>query len=120
MKLEFPPSRPLPILAACLIATLALGVVLGRHILPTTPPSAKVEGKDSDSDQDHQEVKLDAKRIAAAGIRTIHVSLGNLSDQIIAQATVAPTPEGSGCHRRPCRWHGNRYTKAAWRSGPNR
>jgi cobalt-zinc-cadmium efflux system membrane fusion protein len=38
---------------------------------------------------------VDAYRIAAAGIRTIRVSLGDLSDQIIAQATVAPTPEGA-------------------------
>lgn len=95
MKIGFLPLRPIPILAACLIATLAVGVALGRYVLPATSSSAKVEDKDSDSDQDHQEVKLDSKRIAAAGIRTIRVALGDLSDQIIAQATVAPTPEGA-------------------------
>lgn len=87
--------RPIPILLVALIATLALGVAVGRYILPVISPSAKVEAKDSDSDQDHQEIKLDSKRIAAAGIRTTHVSLGDLSDQIIAQATVAPTPQGA-------------------------
>jgi cobalt-zinc-cadmium efflux system membrane fusion protein len=93
MKLGFLPVRPIPILVVSLIATLALGVALGRYILPATSPSAKVEAKDSD--QDHQEIKLNSKRMAAAGIRTIHVSLGDLSDQIIAQATVAPTPQGA-------------------------
>jgi len=94
MKIGFLPLRPIAVLAVCLVATLALGVVLGRYVLPATSSSTKVEDKDSDSDNQNQEVKLDAKRIAAAGIRTIHVSLGDLSDQIIAQATVAPTPEG--------------------------
>lgn len=95
MKIGFSPLGPIPIVAGCLIAMLALGVALGRYVLPETSPSTKAEGKDGDSDRDHQEIKLDAKRIAAAGIRTIHVSLGDLSDQIIAQATVAPTPEGA-------------------------
>lgn len=95
MKTGFSPLGPIPIVAGCLIATLALGVALGRYVLPEISPSIKAEGKDGDSDRDHLEIKLDPKRIAAAGIRTIHVSLGDLSDQIIAQATVAPTPEGA-------------------------
>ncbi len=95
MKTGFLPFRPVHILAVCLVATLALGVVLGRYVLPATSSLTKVEDKDSDSDQEHQEIKLNTKRIAAAGIRTIRVSLGDLSDQIIAQATVAPTPEGA-------------------------
>jgi cobalt-zinc-cadmium efflux system membrane fusion protein len=87
--------RPPIVLAASLVAVLGLGVVVGRYVLPVASSTMKAEDKDKDSDQDHQEVKVDAKRIAAAGIRTVRVSLGDLSDQIIAQATVAPTPEGA-------------------------
>ena len=95
MNLGFPLSRPIPVLVVSLVATLALGIALGHYALPGATPSAKTEAKDSDSDQEHQEIKLDGKQIAAAGIRTIHVTLGNLSDQILAQATVAPTPQGA-------------------------
>ena len=87
--------RPGPLLAVCLVAAVAVGVALDRYVLPTATLAPKADDKDADSDKDHQEIKLDAKRIAAAGIRTIRVSLGDLSDQIIAQATVAATPEGA-------------------------
>lgn len=88
--------HPFAILAAGLVVAVGLGVALDRYVLPgTSSTTAKAEDKDKDSDKDSQEVKVDARRIAAAGIRTIRVSLGDLSDQIIAQATVAPTPEGA-------------------------
>jgi cobalt-zinc-cadmium efflux system membrane fusion protein len=88
--------RPLAILAVCLVVAVGLGVALDRYVLPgTSSKTAKADDKDKDSDKDSQEVKVDAKRITAAGIRTLRVSLGDLSDQIIAQATVAPTPEGA-------------------------
>lgn len=95
MKLGDFALRPMPVLMGCLIAAVALGVALDRYVLPMATTAPKAEEKDIDSDKDPQEIKLDAKRIAAAGIRTIHVSLGDLSDQIIAQATVAATPEGA-------------------------
>ena len=87
--------RPAVVVAAALIAAVALGAVLGRYVLPVASLTVAAKDKDKDTDQDHQEVKVSAKRIATAGIRTIHVSLGDLSAQIIAQATVAPTPAGA-------------------------
>lgn len=95
MKIGDFEHRPIPLLAVCLVAAVGLGIILGRYVMPLVPSSAKVEDKDADAVKDNQEIKLDAKRIAAAGIRTIRVSLGDLSDQIIAQATVAATPEGA-------------------------
>ncbi len=83
------------IMAAGLVAAVALGGIIGRYVLPAASLTMPVKDKDKDSDQDHQEVKIDAARIATAGIRTTRVSLGDLSDQIIAQATVAPTPDGA-------------------------
>ena len=86
------------VFVACLVVAVGAGFALDRYVMPkaaTGTASSEDKDKDKDADQDSQEVKLDAARIAAAGIRTLHVSLGDLSDQIIAQATVAATPEGA-------------------------
>jgi cobalt-zinc-cadmium efflux system membrane fusion protein len=78
------------VIAAAIAFALFAGVVVGRFVLTPVPPAAPVA-----EDAPSNVLKLDADRIQAAGIRMAKVGGGDADSRIIAQATVAATPEGA-------------------------
>ncbi len=94
---EFTRSRPPGsarwyLIAALMLVTLAVGIAVGRYIL-TPEHDTEVAGEEETSTK--TSVDLDEEKIASAGIAVVKVEAGGLSAQVIAQATVAATPEGA-------------------------
>lgn len=80
------------LVAALLLGTLALGIAVGRYILT---PKHSTEAAEREETGSKTSVDLDEEKIASAGIGIVKVEAGGLSAQVIAQATVAATPEGA-------------------------
>ena len=79
------------VFAASIALALVAGVGVGRYAL--TPKAAVQPVAETETVSD--ELRLDADRIKASGIRLAKVGGGDADSQVIAQATVAATPEGS-------------------------
>ena len=80
------------------------GVLLGRTVFapepaaaPAAAPSRAAEEGEGEEAEHGPEgfVALDQSRLAAVGIQTDTVAAGTLGSEIIAQATVEPSPQGS-------------------------
>lgn len=82
------------------------GVLLGRTVFAPEPAAAPAaapspaaeEGEGEGAEAEHGPegfVALDQTRLAAVGIQTETVAAGTLGSEIIAQATVEPSPQGS-------------------------
>ena len=91
----------LPTLAANRIAIVGLvclalagGIAIDRLLLrPAVSPEQHEEEEETGATR--QELSLDAARIRDAQIAVERVTSGNVANHIIAQATIAPTPEGA-------------------------
>ena len=80
------------------------GVLLGRTVFAPeqvpAPVTAPAEGEGEEKEGGEAEhgpegfVALDQAKLTAAGIQTETVAAGNLGAEVIAQATVAPSPQG--------------------------
>lgn len=79
------------VLAVVAVLALVGGIAIDRLLLA---PSAPVEAE-AHEEAESRDLKIDAERIRRAEIRLLRVSTGSLANQIIAQATVAATPEGA-------------------------
>jgi len=77
-------------IAAAIVVALFAGTAVGRYAL-APEPALQTGAPETLSD----ELALDADRIRAAGIETAKVRPGDADSQVIAQATVAATPEGA-------------------------
>ena len=77
-------------LAAAITLALAAGVAVDRVLL-VPKPAISTTAEEAPTGV----LKLDEARIRAAGIRVAKVSGGDTDSQVIAQATVAATPEGA-------------------------
>jgi cobalt-zinc-cadmium efflux system membrane fusion protein len=80
------------ILAGLIIIALVGGIALDRFWLQ---PGASAPTESAEPEGASDELKLEPGRIRNAGIGLLRVAPGDLSNQIIAQATVAATPEGA-------------------------
>lgn len=86
-------------LALTAVAALALGgggIILGRTLLAPATTSAPAEHEEEAAEEhgDEGSVAMDAAQATAAGIVTEVTQSGGLESEILAQATVAATPEG--------------------------
>jgi len=80
------------ILAGVIVIALLGGIALDRLWLRSGASAPTVP---SETESASDTLKLDAARIRDAGIGLLRVAPGDLTSQIIAQATVAATPEGT-------------------------
>ena len=91
------------LLSGCIAALLSIGVVAGRTLFAPTPADsaaltafverAKPPGDSNDSALGT--VVMDATRIEIAGIGLLSVETGNVQQEIVAQASVGPSPSGA-------------------------
>lgn len=95
-----PNLRRLPTLAANRIAIVGLvclalvgGIAIDRLLL--RPASSPEQHEEEEADASPKELSLDADRIRDAQIAVERITAGNVANHIIAQATIAPTPEGA-------------------------
>lgn len=82
-----------PMLAALVIAGIAGGIVADRYAL--NKPASETATSEQAEDASVNALKLSPGRIRDARIGLARVRSGALSNQILAQATVAATPEGA-------------------------
>jgi len=80
------------IVISLFVAAIIAGVLLDRFVLS---PEQSTETETEDAEGPKHELKIDSDRIKLAGIGLLRVQTGNLANQIIAQATVAATPDGA-------------------------
>lgn len=80
------------IAAVLIIAAIAAGISIDRVFL-RSPQLAETEKPQAANTV--RDLKIDADKIRNAGIGLARIAPGNLIDQIIAQATVAATPDGA-------------------------
>jgi cobalt-zinc-cadmium efflux system membrane fusion protein len=81
------------VLAVAIAFALAAGIAMDRFVLAPAP--AATTAITTEEEAPTGILKLDEARIRAAGIRLAKVSGGDADSQVIAQATVAATPEGA-------------------------
>ena len=104
--MDFSNNRTQLLAAAGALALIvgAGGIFLGRTVfapepaaVPAAAPSpAAEEGKGAEAEHGPEGfVALDQSKLAAVGIQTETVAAGTLGSEIIAQATVEPSPQGS-------------------------
>lgn len=84
-------TTPRAAIAASIAFALVAGVAVDRYILKPSPAPAPVAA----IEESPSTLKLDDDRLRAAGIRLARVGSGDADSQVIAQATVAATPQGA-------------------------
>lgn len=78
--------------AVLIIAAITAGISIDRAFLNPAPSAAAEKPETISRNRD---LKIGADKIRDADIRIVRIAAGNLIDQIIAQATVAATPDGA-------------------------
>jgi cobalt-zinc-cadmium efflux system membrane fusion protein len=88
------PRAALPtiaIVSGALLLALAAGIALDHYLLKPSPAAPAAEETEAAA----HDLKIDDTRIRNADIRVEAIVSGTLANQIIAQATVAATPDGA-------------------------
>jgi cobalt-zinc-cadmium efflux system membrane fusion protein len=77
------------------VIAFAGGIALDRAVLRPAAPGIALRDASKDSAKTKGALEIDAARIRDADIGLLSVAPGRVTDQILAQATVAATPDGA-------------------------
>ncbi|WP_430427625.1 efflux RND transporter periplasmic adaptor subunit [Parasphingorhabdus sp.] len=86
-------KRLIAVFAAALIFVAIAGVLVGKYLFPPTV-SAPVAEQEEDHAEEEGMVELTDEQIKTSKIEVITLTPSSLEAQIIAQGSVAPTPQG--------------------------